>query len=243
MIMSTKITRYKQDGDISYALSFNVTLDLLKNRPQFVNIIYISSSFKQDKNSEELYDLANKNNIQIEINDKAFNILSPKINCLVIAQFKKFLSSIDPNDSHIVLVNPSDAGNVGTIIRTAVGFNLPNIAIIEPATDIFAPKTIRSSMGAFFNANFESFKNIEQYRKKFPKHNLYAFMLQAKANIDETSFKQPFSLVFGNEATGLSDNYADFCESLLIPHSKKIDSLSLPIAASIAMYYAGNQSK
>lgn len=236
--MPTKVIRYKQDGDTSYTLSLNVTMDLLINRPRSVNVIYVSSNLEQNNASKQLYDLANKNNIPIEINDKAFNILSPKINCHVIGQFKKFSTTLEPDNSHIVLVNPSDAGNVGTIIRTAVGFEFGNIAIIEPATDIFAPKTIRSSMGAFFSANFETFKNIEAYRKKFPKHNLYAFMLQAKINLEDASLKPPFSLVFGNEASGLSDNYADFCECLFIQHSKKIDSLSLPIAASIAMHYA-----
>lgn len=50
--------------------------------------------------------------------------------------------------NHVVLVNPSNAGNLGTIIRSCIGFGVEDIAIILPAVDLFDPKTIRASMGA-----------------------------------------------------------------------------------------------
>ena len=46
----------------------------------------------------------------------------------------------------------------------------------------------------------------------------------------------PFSLVFGNEASGLPDEFAQWGISTLIPHSSRIDSLNLAIAAGIGMY-------
>ena len=46
----------------------------------------------------------------------------------------------------------------------------------------------------------------------------------------------PFSLVFGNEANGLPDAFAQMGVSTLIPHSHQIDSLNLAIAAGIGMY-------
>ena len=47
-----------------------------------------------------------------------------------------------------------------------------------------------------------------------------------------------FSLIFGNEATGLPHEFSKIGKSVIIPHSDRIDSLNLPIAASIAMYEA-----
>ena len=43
----------------------------------------------------------------------------------------------------MVLVNPSDMGNMGTIIRTMLGFNYVNLAIIRPGVDVFDPRVIR----------------------------------------------------------------------------------------------------
>ena len=37
----------------------------------------------------------------------------------------------------------------GTIIRSMVGFGFKNLGIVEPSVDIFDPKVVRSTMGAF----------------------------------------------------------------------------------------------
>lgn len=58
------------------------------------------------------------------------------------------------NANHVVLVNPGILGNMGTIIRTMLGFNYTNLAIIRPG-DVFDPRVVRASMGALFNINFE----------------------------------------------------------------------------------------
>ena len=73
--------------------------------------------------------------------------------------------------------------------------------------------------------------------KEFPNHKRYAFMLRRSNSIHKIKKETNcYSLIFGNEATGLPDDYSDFCESVIIPHTNNIDSLNLPIASSIAMY-------
>ncbi len=84
--------------------------------------------------------------------------------------------------NHIVLVNPSNSGNLGTIIRSMVGFGIYDLAIIKPAVDIFDLKTIRASMGAIFNIRFSYFDSFSDYSKEY-KNNYYPFMLQAKEKL------------------------------------------------------------
>ena len=230
-----KIQKYKHDFDYSYALGATLSFELVKKAPELVQIVFISSDLELTDSIKEFLTLCSNKGIHVETNDKAFNILSPKGNCYIISMFSK-RHGIIKSGSHIVLVNPSDSGNMGTIIRTAVGFGLNQIAIIRPAVDIYDPKTVRASMGALFHANIQYFKNIEEYINLFPNNNMYAFMLDAAVPIRKQKVSEPFSLIFGNEATGLPHQYADFCMSTVIPHSKNIDSLNLPIAASIAIY-------
>lgn len=45
-----------------------------------------------------------------------------------------------------------------------------------------------------------------------------------------------FSLVFGNEATGLDDSFLDYGTSIIIPQSDEVDSLNVTVAAGIAMF-------
>ncbi len=231
-----KIQRYKHESDVSYALGATLTFELVKSHPEWVTRVFLSSSLEETEGITRLKELCIQHRIQFETNDKAFNILSPKGNCYVIGEFLKTETPLEKG-SHIVLVNPSDAGNLGTILRTATGFGLINIAIIRNAVDFYDPRTIRASMGAAFHVRVEYFDTIEEYTKRFPENERYAFMLSKTAlPLTEVQIRQPYSLIFGNEATGLPDRFSDFCQSVIIRHSHDIDSLNLPMAAGIAMY-------
>jgi TrmH family RNA methyltransferase len=63
-------------------------------------------------------------------------------------------------------------------------------------------------------------------------------MLDAKVSLHDICPQGNFSLIFGNEAAGLPPEFSSVGTSVIIPHSDRIDSLNLPIAASIAMYEA-----
>lgn len=232
-----KISRYKHDLDYSYALGATLVFELIKTMPAQVKRVFIKTSARRDSDSmQQILEACTRQKIELIENDKAFNILSPKENCFVIAEFKKFSRPFDLNKNNIVLVNPSDAGNLGTIIRTGAGLGFNNIIIIKPAVDAFDPRVIRASMGAVFHANIMYYDSIENYMQEFPEHHRYAFMLRHATDFATTKIEAPFSLIFGNEASGLPDGYADFCHSVKIPQSSQIDSFSLPVAASIAMY-------
>ena len=137
-----------------------------------------------------------------------------------------------------MLVNPSNSGNMGTIIRTALGFGLNQIAIIRPAADIFDPKVVRASMGALFSTAFEYFGSFSGYQEANGSREIYPFMLNAETSLHDLRPEGQFSLVFGNEATGLPEEFAGIGTPVIIPHLKGIDSLNLPVAAGIAMYEA-----
>ena len=48
--------------------------------------------------------------------------------------------------------------------------------------------------------------------------------------------KKPFTLVFGNEQTGLPPEFAQLGQSVMIPQSSEIDSLNLAVAVSVGSY-------
>ena len=212
-----------------------MTYEMLKCSPELVTKVYLSSSLNFTDGINYIIEMCRQNKIQVITSEKAFHILSPKENCFVIGEFQKKHSQLQKTN-HIVLVQPSNAGNLGTIIRTAAGFQINDIAIIRPAADMYDPKTIRASMGAIFHMNIQYFDAIEEYCNQYPDNTKYAFMLKASLSIRNITLREPFSLIFGNEAAGLPNNFADFCDSVVIKHSKDIDSLNLTVAAGIAMY-------
>ncbi|MDE7257750.1 MAG: TrmH family RNA methyltransferase, partial [Lachnospiraceae bacterium] len=163
-------------------------------------------------------------------------------NCIVIGVFKKYQCKLNHNDNHVVLGNPSDTGNLGTIIRSCVGFGITNLAIIEPAVDIFHPKVIRASMGAVFKMNFEYFSCFSRYDQEYGNdREYYPFMLNGVYRLG--TFEHPgnksYSLIFGNEASGLDDSYLKVGKSVVISHAHSIDSLNLSMAVGIGIYEFG----
>ncbi len=230
-----EIKTYKKDAEYSYTLGAFPTIELLKTRPDEVLEVYVHSTFTDIQTIEEL---TRPHGIPVLRQDKVINKLSDKENCFVVGILKKYQDTLQKDKSHIVLVNPSNMGNMGTIIRTAVGFGIKNLAIISPGVDVFHPKTIRASMGALFRINCQYFKSFEEYEAAYSNHEIFCFMLNAKRQLTVKNCPKPelFSLVFGNEATGLDDSYLEKGTSIIIPQSEEVDSLNITIAAGVGMY-------
>lgn len=236
-----KVQRYHRDSEVSYTLGATLTYELVRCQPGLVTRVLTSSETDAAGGIGALLQECRTRGIPVEQNDKAFHILSPKGNCYVIGEFRKTEMRLRAGN-HVVLVNPSDAGNLGTIVRTMTGFGVTELAVVRPAVDFFDPRTVRASMGAAFHVNAEYFESFDAYRERFPENHRYAFMLTGSVSLPEAiaayRAEAPgrFSLIFGNEATGLPDEFADFCTAVRINISSDIDSLNLPMAAGIGLY-------
>lgn len=230
-----QIKPYKKDADYSYSLGAFPTYELIKSQPKKVRKILIDTSFTDQK---KLIQLCEEHKIPYEFNNKLLERLSDKENCYVAGIFDKYRCELSENKPHIVLVNPSNMGNLGTILRTAVGFGIYDIAIILPGADLYHPKTVRSSMGALFRLNFHSYENFTEYKNQFQNHDIFTFMLNGTKTLSlkDCPKSELYSLVFGNEATGLDDSYLNVGTSIFIPQSPDVDSLNLTIAVGIGAY-------
>jgi len=226
---------YKKEFTHSYTSGAYATIELIKARPDIVETVLIHSAFQH---STQLEMLCVQNKIPFEHNDNAFRRIRQKENSFVCGLLRKYPSELEPDRPHVVLVNPSDMGNLGTIIRTLVGFRIPNLAVITPAADIWDPRTIRASMGSLFHLNFRHFDDIEQYRAQFPAHRLFPFMSDGGLELrpDNVPAQPLFSLVFGNEASGLDERYRQMGASVRIAQSPHIDSLNLSVAVAVGTY-------
>lgn len=230
-----QIKPYKKDASYSYTLGAFPTYELIKSKPDKVIKVVAHSSYTD---MDGLNDICKKYNIPVEINDKLIGKLSDKENCYVAGIFEKYNCELSKDKSHIVLVNPSNMGNLGTILRTIVGFGIYDLAIILPGADIFNPKCVRASMGALFKVNFQFFESFDEYRRRFLKHDIFTFMLNGERtlNISDCPKSRLFTLVFGNEATGLDDSFLNVGTSVKIPQTEDVDSLNLTIAVGIGTY-------
>lgn len=224
----------EQDGH-SYCFGGFPTYELLANRPECAKKIFVSDKLKRNDEWQKIEALAKKHNVQIEQNNRQIERIAQKDNTYIVGVFDKFESKLN-GGSAIVLANPSDMGNLGTIMREMRGFGYDNLILIRPCADCFNPKVVRASMGAIFGLNILQFDSFEQF-EAFNKLPMYLFMLNGTKNLSTLQdISHPHCLVFGNEATGLPKNYTAKGTSVKIFHSKNIDSLNLGMSAGIAMY-------
>ncbi len=232
-----KVNSYKSDNIYTYGLGATVAMEYLLKRRDAVKAVILHPGFRSVETIEKIKNICG-NDIPISTEEKPFNILSKKDNCFVIAVIEK--KKVELKDgNHMVLVNPSNCGNMGTIVRSCLGFGVEDLAIVgKTSADPFDPKTIRASMGACASVRIEVFDDFSDYQKRFPHNNLYPFMLDGSTKLQETTINKPFSLIMGNEATGLDPAFKNIGRPIRIEHSSNIDSLNITIAASIGLYEA-----
>lgn len=228
--------KYDKNSPLSYCFGTTLTFELLLRKGDSAKKVYISPKQKRDETYDKLVALCQTLKIPVITNNEKIFALADKDNVMVIGEFEKFTSSLDPLANHIVLVNPSNLGNLGTILRSGAAFSIGGVAIIRPAADAFDPKAVRSSMGAIFSLPFAYFDKFEDYEALMGTRHLYPFMLQAKTKLPDLKKEKPYSLIFGNEATGLPDSFLQKGTPVIIPQSSKVDSLNLDNAVSIALY-------
>jgi len=231
---------YKKELDYTYTLGAFATFELLKTRPEQVMQVFVHSAYKDIKS---LHEICSEKHIVLMQNDQVFNRISQKENCFVIGQFSKYISRLSKARPHVVLVNPRDMGNLGTIIRTLTGLGINDLAIITPAADHWNPKAVRASMGALFRLEIEVFASFEEYRQRFMTHMIYPFMIDGEISLGMGNIPQVkhYSLVFGNEATGLPECFRDVGTSIQIPQSGMVDSFNLAVSVGIGAFMFANR--
>ena len=233
-----KLESYDKRLDYSYAPGLFPATQCLKYAPERCLRLLLHSQSEGSEGAASLREAAERAGIRCEVADRALERISRKENCFAAMVYRKAEGAFDADAPHIVLHHPGDSGNLGTILRTALGFGYLNVAIIRPAVDSDDPRVTRASMGAAFSLNVRHFDSFEAYREEYPDRLLFPFMLTGAVPLEEAVRRAngPYALVFGNEATGLPEAFSQMGISTLIPHSARIDSLNLAIAAGIGMH-------
>lgn len=138
------------------------------------------------------------------------------------------------NENWIYLDHVSDPGNLGTILRVALWFNIKNIALSKGCVDPFNPKVVRSGMGAHFGLNIYRGVNIADFQRT----SLTIFGADMEGEPIETmTLPIPWVLVMGGEANGLQEETKHACQQLIsIPKIGSGESLNVASACSILLY-------
>jgi TrmH family RNA methyltransferase len=181
-------------------------------------------------------ELCREADLEILENDRLVDKLARRGNTYAVGVFEKFQHHLDHGEDHLVLVHPSGMGNLGTIVRTMLGFGHRNLAVIEPAADLFHPRVIRASMGAIFQVTSQRFEAFSDYWGTYAGHTLYPLMTDGEQRLDQVRFESPHAVILGEESSGLEESFHQYGTSVRIPQSSAVDSLNIALSAGICLY-------
>jgi TrmH family RNA methyltransferase len=154
-----------------------------------------------------------------------------------------------PRDPDLVVIADSlrDPGNLGTLMRTSVAAGVQALLLTPGSTDAFAPKVVRSAMGAHFHLPVHTmdWPQIINLLKNNPNPlTVYLAHNQLGTSLWETDFSRPCAFVIGGEAEGASAMAVEFSDDCVhSPMPGKTESLNAAIAAAILLFEVVRQRR
>ena len=140
----------------------------------------------------------------------------------------------------LVVDEIQDPGNLGTIIRSAVAFNIDTIVIGDNTVDVYSPKVVRATQGMLFHVPIV-FYSIDKLIPILKKLKIPVLATNVKYGEEVKNLtrdeKQTFALIVGNEGNGVNPKYLELSDKFIyIPMNDVVESLNVAIATSIILY-------
>ena len=215
--------------------------------------------FVSEKNRNEFFDIAKKENLSFD--DKILNFVdTSKLDSIFPYQeknhqgfilfaseknrltFDDFMANIGNNSELprlLILDQILDPHNLGAIIRTAVAFGINNVIVTSYNSVKDTPVVSKTSVGLNEIINLIEVVNLNSAIKDLKKAGYFVIGLdgEAKNTIDRIGDARNLALVLGNEGRGIRELVKKNCDELVkIPMENSVESLNVSVASAIAIY-------
>ena len=202
--------------------------------------------FKQTPSTRSASLLKNLDESRVELNlvdDQLFDSLSGTEHSQGVIGVFEIKSFALPEKADFLVVPDQlrDPGNLGTILRSAEAAGAQAVLLPPGNTDAFAPKVVRSGMGAHFRLPIQHlpWDVIEHLLEGLA---VFHANMQGEQICWQADLKQPLALLIGGEAEGVSPEGASLASSSLrIPMAGETESLNAAISASLLMFEVARQ--
>ncbi len=234
-VQSLQLKKFREQNSLFIAEGVKTVVEILAFNPSLVQTVYATSSFIQ-KNQDLL---VSSTAIITEVNEDDLRKLSLQNSpnavlavCHFLPQNKEALFNAE-TDVTFYLDDIRDPGNLGTIIRLCDWFGMTNLFCSPNCCELYNPKVIQASMGAFLRVNVQ-YIELQQLLVKQPFKRVYGAQLNGK-NIYHENLRGGL-MILGNEANGINpENQKYISNPITIPAhpDSRGESLNAAMAASI----------
>ncbi|MCX9156570.1 RNA methyltransferase [Niveibacterium sp. 24ML] len=142
-----------------------------------------------------------------------------------------------PEDADwLVLDGVQDAGNVGTLMRTAAAAGVACVLLGPGCAQAWGPKVLRAAMGAHFVLDLYEVDDLPGLLSGYA-GQIAATRLDAAVSLYDCELVGPTAWLFGAEGQGLSPILAQMAtRGVVIPMAPGIESLNVAAAAAICLF-------
>ena len=135
----------------------------------------------------------------------------------------------------LVLDRVQDPGNVGSMLRSAAAFGVPQVLAIKGTAALWSPKVLRAGMGAHFALRL--LEGVEEGALATLQVPLLATSPHAGQALPSAPLPRPCAWVMGHEGQGVSATLLARCAlQLRIPQPGGEESLNVAAAAAVCLY-------
>jgi TrmH family RNA methyltransferase len=141
----------------------------------------------------------------------------------------------------LILNGLSSPENVGTIIRTAAGFNINSVIIDSKTCSPYLRRCIRVSMGNIFNMNIHFCKDLKStlIDLQESKYSIYATAnIEGATDLKDVVFNERSAFITGSEGHGIDSEIITASDEVIrIPMNETVAHLNAACATSIVLYH------
>ena len=185
--------------------------------------------------TEDIYDFDVE---KLIVTDKVISSISDLNNVKVIGVCSKISNELDLNKNIVILDGVQDPGNLGTIIRSCVAFNIENLVLSNESVDLYNSKVLRSTQGMNFHINIvrDDLKNIISLLKD-NNYTIYGTNVVNGIDIKDVKNSNKYAIILGNEGNGISDEVNALVDkNIYIKMNDNCESLNVAVSGSIILY-------
>jgi TrmH family RNA methyltransferase len=143
--------------------------------------------------------------------------------------------ALDATAATVVLDRVQDAGNVGSILRSAAAFGAHQVLALKGTAALWSPKVLRAGMGAHFALRLvEGLDDAALEGLRVP---LVATSSHGGSDLPQAALPTPCAWVLGHEGQGVSAALLARCAlQVRIPQPGGEESLNVAAAAAVCLY-------
>lgn len=236
LVQLSKKQSFRNKQNLTIIEGVHLTGEWLKNfgSPEFC----VFSSSSKSVEVEEIIQKCEELNTQIvELEQDIYAKISPVIEgvgVFFVVEIPAF-QSVNFQQDMIILEKIQDPGNLGTILRSAVGFGVEQIICSKGTVSAWSPKVLRAGMSAHFKLKIFENQDLLELVQGI-KNPIFATSLQAKKSIYDEDFTTKTAWIFGNEGAGVSPELLSKVQNkVIIPQVGEIESLNVAMAATVCL--------